>query len=131
MLFRVTTGWLLIFLPYVHPNIHHFSMFYIKKKLFGDFAPMPSPGYHPGPPGPLRPPAAIILASSKINVPIFFSVLSPVYCYKTNTKSKLTWSKLLYLLAAFPWQADQYRRFHDSCKCHLLILSFFFSFAFF
>ena len=50
-------------------------MFYTKKtkrKLFGDFAPTPSPGHHPGPPGPLRPPAAIVLASSKINAAIFF-----------------------------------------------------------
>ena len=54
-----------------------------------------------------------------------------IYYYKTKTKSKLTWSKLLYLLAAFRWQADQYRRFRDSCKCPLPILSFFFAFAFF
>ena len=32
-LFRVTTGWLLIFLPYIHPNIHRFSLFYTKKKI--------------------------------------------------------------------------------------------------
>ena len=48
-------------------------MFYLKKKtkLFGDFAPTSSPGHHPGPPRPLRPPAAIILASSKIDASIF------------------------------------------------------------
>ena len=37
--------------------------------MFGDFAPTHSPEHHPG---PLRPPAAIVLASSKIDAPIFF-----------------------------------------------------------
>ena len=68
----LTTEWLLIFLPYIHPNIHRFSVFYTKKKIVRGLGPTPSPGHHPGPPGPLRPPAAIVLALSKIDAPIFF-----------------------------------------------------------
>ena len=38
---------------YIHPNDHHFSVLYKKKKakLFRRFAPMHSPKHHPGPPG--------------------------------------------------------------------------------
>ena len=68
--FTVTTGWLRIFLPYIHPNIHCFSVFHTKKKI-GDFPPIPSTGHHPGSPRPLRPPATIVLAWSKIDAPIF------------------------------------------------------------
>ena len=51
-------------------------MFYMKTKIFGSFAPTPSPGYHPGPPGKLTAPPDTqlqsFLASSKTDVPIFF-----------------------------------------------------------
>ena len=54
---------------------------FIWKKLFGGFAPMSSPGDHPGPPGGLkahpRPPAATVFGFAENRYAHIFSVLSP------------------------------------------------------
>ena len=61
-----------------------FSVLYMKKKktkLFGDFAPTPSPRHRPRPLGgltaPPDPQLQSLLTSPKTNASIFFSVLSP------------------------------------------------------
>ena len=52
-----------------------------KPNFFGSFAPIPSPGHHPGPPGkltaPPRHPAAIFFGFAKNRCAHIFSVLSP------------------------------------------------------
>ena len=57
-----------------YPN--DFNMFCTKKKLFGSFAPTPSPRHHHGHPGGLQLPPdhqlQSFLALSKTNAPIFF-----------------------------------------------------------
>ena len=55
-----------------------------KKKLFGGFAPTPSPGHHPGPPGgfqfPPGPHLQSFLGFPKTNASIFF-VCYPLTAY--------------------------------------------------
>ena len=54
-----------------------------KKKLFGGFVPILSPGYHSGSPGglqlPLHPPAAIAFGFAKNQCAHIFSVLPPAW----------------------------------------------------
>ena len=76
-------------------------MFCTKKKLFGSFAPTPSPRHHHGPPGGLQLPPdhqlQSFLALSKTNAPIFFLhyPLSESPIITTNTNYLKYWFAML------------------------------------
>ena len=102
MLFRVTKNNCWYFVPYIHPNDHHFGMFYTKKSVC--FAPTPSTWHHPGPPMGLTAPArlltGIVFGFDKSWCTYIFSILSPesvIYLFCLEYTKLSSYSSLKFL----------------------------------